>query len=37
MHALHPMQRSELKSTIPSCRWYIAVTGQIVTHGGFSQ
>jgi hypothetical protein len=37
MQALQPMQRSELKSTMPSLRWYIAVTGQIVTQGGFSQ
>jgi len=37
MHALQPMQRSELKSTMPSLRWYIAVTGQMVTHGGLSQ
>jgi hypothetical protein len=37
MQALQPMQRSELKSTIPSLRWYIAVTGQMVTQGGFSQ
>ena len=27
MQALQPMQRSELKSTMPSLRWYIAVTG----------
>ncbi len=33
MQALQPMQRSELKSTMPSLRWYIAVTGQIVDAG----
>ena len=37
MQALHPMHTSGSNSTIPSSRWYIAVTGQIRTHGGFSQ
>src|SRR6266511_2056900 len=37
MHALHPMHRSSSKSTRPSGRWYIAVTGQIATHGGSAQ
>jgi hypothetical protein len=32
-HALHPMQRSGSKSTIPSSRLYSAVTGQTSTHG----
>ena len=37
MQALHPMQRSPSKSTIPSSRVNIAVTGQIVVHGASSQ
>src|SRR5687768_12544494 len=37
MHALQPMHWSLSNSTIPSGRWYMAVTGQIATHGGFSQ
>src|SRR5580693_8088000 len=37
MQALHPIQRSESKSTMPSLRLYIAVTGQMVTQGGFWQ
>ena len=37
MHALHPMHASWSKSTSPSGRWYIAVTGQTSTHGGSSQ
>src|SRR5262249_33311773 len=37
MHALQPIQRSELKSTTPSARGCRAVTGQMVTQGGHSQ
>jgi hypothetical protein len=33
MQALHPMQISLSKSTIPSGRLYIASVGQAVTHG----
>ena len=32
-----PMHESESNSTMPSCRRYIAVVGQIGTHGGFAQ
>jgi hypothetical protein len=37
IQALQPMQTDGSNSTIPSDRWYIAVTGQIRTQGGFSQ
>src|SRR5258707_12053912 len=37
MHALQPMHSDSSKSTSPSSRWYIAVTGQISTHGASSQ
>src|SRR2546425_4762403 len=37
MHALQPMHSDSSKSTRPSSRWYIAVTGQISTHGASSQ
>ena len=33
MHALHPMQTSLSKLTIPSGRWYIASVGHAATHG----
>src|SRR5690349_10730108 len=36
MQLLHPMQISGLKSTIPSLREYMALVGQIFTHGAFS-
>lgn len=35
--ALHPMHACLSNSTMPSSRWYIAVTGQMRTHGGLSQ
>jgi hypothetical protein len=34
---LQPMHTSLSNSTMPSLRWYIAVTGQMRTHGGFAQ
>ena len=34
MQDLQPMQRSPLKSTMPSARLYSATVGQIVTQGG---
>ena len=37
MHALQPMQLDASNSTIPSARWYIAVTGQMRTQGGLAQ
>ena len=37
MHDLQPMQRSPLKSTMPSGRLYSATVGQIVTHGASVQ
>src|ERR1700736_975969 len=37
MHDLHPMQRSESKSTIPLSRRKSAVVGQISIHGALSQ
>src|SRR6185503_11261258 len=37
MHDLQPMQRSPLKSTMPSARRNSAVTGQMVMHGASSQ
>ena len=37
MHALQPMHSSPSNSTIPSGRWYIAVTGQMRVHGAFAQ
>ena len=36
MHALHPMQASLSKSTIPSGRVNIAPVGQAATHGASS-
>src|SRR5580693_9955664 len=36
MHALHPMQISLSKSTMPSSRRYMAWVGQAATHGASS-
>ncbi len=37
MHALQPMQIDGSNSTMPSSRWYMAVTGQMRTQGGLAQ
>src|SRR5262249_28014873 len=36
-HALQPMHTRLSNSTMPSWRWYMAVTGQMRTQGGFAQ